>query len=311
MSFRSLFFGAVFALTAISGVAADKLTVMLDWFVNPDQAPLVIAIQKGFFQAEHLEVTLIEPSDTSIAPKMAATGKVDLAFDSQPQLYLRLQEGLPLMKVATVIDTPLNTLLLRADSEIKTLAGLEGKSIGYSVPGYDSVILSSMLKNAGLAPDTVKTVNVNWAITASLLSRKVDAVIGAYRIFENIELALKGVEPFAFYPEEHGIPPYDEMILVANEKLQGDPRLARFNQALEAATVWLLNHPDAAWKAFSGYKEGLDNRLNRLAWEACLPRFAASPAAVDPLRYRRFGAFMVGNGLLEKAVEIPFYHGND
>ncbi len=311
MSFRSFLLGAAFALTAACGVTADKVTVMLDWFINPDQAPLVIAIQKGFFQAENLNVTLIEPTDTSVAPKMAAAGKVDLAFDSQPQLYLQRQEGLPLMKVATVIDTPLNNLLLRADSGVETLDDLEGKTIGYSVPGFDSVILASMLQSAGLDLDQVKTVNVNWAITASLLAKKVDAVIGAYRVFENLELNLQGVEALAFYPEEHGIPPYDEMILVANEKLQGDPRLARFNRALEAATVWLLNHPQAAWKAFSEYKQDLDNPLNRAAWDACLPRFSAAPGALDPLRYRRFARFMLEKGLLEKAQSIPFYRARN
>jgi putative hydroxymethylpyrimidine transport system substrate-binding protein len=40
---------AMFCLTSTPSLAADKLTVMLDWFVNPDHAPLVIAKEKGFF----------------------------------------------------------------------------------------------------------------------------------------------------------------------------------------------------------------------------------------------------------------------
>ena len=49
------------ALTAPA--RAEKLTILLDWFLNPDHAPLVIALQNGYFRAEGLEVELIEPAD--------------------------------------------------------------------------------------------------------------------------------------------------------------------------------------------------------------------------------------------------------
>lgn len=305
--FRAIALLVLLVFLSPFALAADKLTVMLDWFINPDQAPLIIAIEKGFFAAHNLEVTLIEPSDTSVAPRLAAAGKVDLAVDSQPQLYLQRQEGLPLIKVSTLIDTPLNNLLARKDSGLAHLADFKGKVIGYSVPGFDTVILAAMLKSEGLSLDDVITVNVNWAITSSLLSKQVDGVIGAYRIFENIELQQKGVEVQAFYPEDYGIPLYDEMILVANESMQGDPRLARFNLALADATAWLLNHPEDAWQVFLGYKTGLDDALNRAAWQACLPRFSAAPGGHDELRYQRFAEFLSEQGLLPAPLTIPVY----
>ena len=59
------------SLIAIAAIAAappaparaEKLTILLDWFLNPDHAPLVIALQKGYFSAAGLEVELIEPAD--------------------------------------------------------------------------------------------------------------------------------------------------------------------------------------------------------------------------------------------------------
>ncbi len=55
MTFRTLLAAAGFALAALAPdptLAADKLTVLLEWFVNPDHVPLVVAREKGFFQAE-------------------------------------------------------------------------------------------------------------------------------------------------------------------------------------------------------------------------------------------------------------------
>ncbi len=63
---------AIVLFTAPPAPAADKLTVLLDWFVNPDHAPLVIAKEKGYFKAEGLDVDLVAPSDPSAGPRMVA-----------------------------------------------------------------------------------------------------------------------------------------------------------------------------------------------------------------------------------------------
>ncbi len=298
-------------LSASQSFAADKVSVMFDWFVNPDQAPIVVAKQKGFFAEQDLDVEIIEPSDTSVAPRMAAAQQVDLAFDSQPQLTLQLNQDLPLVKVSTIVKSPLNNLLVRDDSEIKNIADFKGKTIGYSVPGYDSVILSTMLKTADLTLDDVNVVNINWSIVPSLLSKQTDGVIGAYRIFENIEMKQKGVEPHAFYPEDFGVPDYEEMILVSHISRQNDPIFERFNLALKNAVAYMNEHPEEAWQSFTSYKDNLDDELNRASWEATLPLFAEDPAFHDAEKYAKFSQFMLDSKLTDSLVDVPFYQKGD
>ena len=86
--------------------AADKLTLMLDWFVNPDHAPLIVAKQKGFFKNAGLDVDLIAPADPNSPPKMVAAGKADLAVSYQPQLHVQVSQGLPLIRIGTLVSTP-------------------------------------------------------------------------------------------------------------------------------------------------------------------------------------------------------------
>ena len=76
--------------------AAEKLTVLLDWFVNPDHAPLVIAKEGGFFERAGLDVDLIAPADPSAPPRLVAAGQADVAVTYQPDLMLQVKEGLPL-----------------------------------------------------------------------------------------------------------------------------------------------------------------------------------------------------------------------
>jgi len=62
-------------LMAVPAVAQDKMTVILDWFVNPDHGPIIIAEELGYFADEGLEVEVIAPADPSDPPKMAAAGR--------------------------------------------------------------------------------------------------------------------------------------------------------------------------------------------------------------------------------------------
>ena len=53
-------------------IAKDELTLILDWFINPDHAPLIVAQEKGFFSDFGLKVNLIAPADPNSPPKLVA-----------------------------------------------------------------------------------------------------------------------------------------------------------------------------------------------------------------------------------------------
>lgn len=289
--------------------AADKVTVLLDWFVNPDHAPLIVAAEKGYFKAKGLDVALVAPADPSAPPRLVAAGQGDIAVSYQPNLYLQVKEGLPLVRLGTLVATPLNSLVVLADGPVKTLADLKGKTIGYSIAGFEDALLGTMLESAGLSLKDVTLVNINFALTPALLGRKVDGVIGAFRNFELTELALEGASGRAFFPEEHGVPVYDELIYVVKQDRAGEPAMRRFLDAVEEATVFLLNNPDEAFALFVKAHPKLDDPLNRRAFADTLRRFAASPAATDAERYRRFAAFMKARGLIDKEEPLARYLG--
>ena len=132
------------ALAAAPAAAADKLTVLLDWFVNPDHAPLVIAKEGGHFERHDLDVELVAPADPSAPPRLVAAGQGDIALTYQPDLMLQLKEGLPLVRFGTLIETPLNALIVLKDGPVKSLADLKGKRIGYSVASIQSATAKSI-----------------------------------------------------------------------------------------------------------------------------------------------------------------------
>lgn len=292
------------ATLASPSFANDKLTVMLEWFVNPDHAPMVIAQEKGLFAAAGLDVTLIPPADPSAVPRLIAAKQADIGIHYQPNLYLDHEAGLPIVRIGTLVETPLNTVTVLADGPIKSLADLKGKKVGFSVTGFEDAMLKRMLANAGLKKDDVELVNVNFSLSPSLIAGKVDATVGGFRNFELTQMKLEGHEGKAFYPEENGVPPYDELIFIARRDSVADSRLPRFLGAIEQASVFITNHPDDAWQMFIKAYPDLNDELNRKAFFDTLPRFAKRPAALDTGRYERFGAFMQQMGLVKTAPKV-------
>ena len=284
--------------------AQERLTVLLEWFVNPDHAPLVVAQELGLFETAGLEVELLPPADPSIVPRAVAAGQADVGIHYQPSLYLDHAAGLPLVRFGTLVETPLNTVTVLAEGSISGIADLAGRRVGFSVSGFEDVLLARMLEQAGVDPRSVEMINVNFALTSALISGQVDATIGGFRNFELTQMRLAGREGRAFFPEENGIPVYDELIFVTRPELLEDGRLLRFLEAVEAGALYLTNHPEESWELFIRAYPDLDDELNRQAWLDTLPRFAKRPAALDHRRYARFGAFMAQSGLIEQTPKV-------
>jgi putative hydroxymethylpyrimidine transport system substrate-binding protein len=312
-----VFFIVAAVLVSVSHTmaASEKISVVLDWFINPDHGPLFVALEKGFFNQQGLDVSFQVPSNPNDPPKLVAAKNADIAVSYQPQHYLHVDQGLPLVRIATLVATPLNTLVVLADSNINNLAQLKDKTVGYSIGGFESVILKVMLESQGLSLDTVKLVNVNFSLSPSLFSKSTDAVIGAFRNFELNQMEIEGRPGRAFYVEEYGIPSYDELILVAHRDAVKEVKIRKFVDALEKGVQFLVNHPKLSWKLFIRGRKDLDNQLNRLAWRDTLPRFSLRPGALDRARYQRFAAFLKKHGLIRKipqldmyAVELPIVH---
>jgi putative hydroxymethylpyrimidine transport system substrate-binding protein len=302
-----LFTALVLASIALPAAAQDKVRVLLDWFVNPDHAALVIAKQRGFFTKHGFDVELIAPADPNAPPKLVAAGQADYAVSYQPTLQMLAAENLPLVRIGVLVAQPLNALVALEDGPVKTIADFKGRKIGYSIAGFEEALLGAILEKAGLTLKDVTLINVNFALTTALMSKQVDGVIGAFRNFELNELALEKAKGRLWPVETSGVPTYDELILVAKRETVNVTRTRKLLAAIAEATAWLTANPADAWALFSTYGKDLDNELNKLAWRDTLPLLAADPTALDRARYQTFAEFLVARGLIKQAPSLDSY----
>jgi putative hydroxymethylpyrimidine transport system substrate-binding protein len=291
----------------------EQLTILLDWFINPDHAPIIVAQEGGHFARAGLDVRIVAPADPNDPPRLVAAKRADIGVYYQKNLHLAVDQGLPLVRIGTLVSTPLSTLTVLRDGPVKTLADLRGRRVGFSVAGFEEATMGAMLESVGLRLSDIRLVNVNFALSSALMSGQVDAILGGFRNFELHQLDLEGRPGRAFYPEEYGLPIYDELIYIAHRDRARDAALRRFVDATEVATAFLANNPEESWRMFiAGPRRELDNELNRRAWASTIGRFSASPGALDRNRYDRMARFLADKRLIRSvpaldtyAVELP------
>src|SRR4051794_10575036 len=200
-----------------------QVTLALDWYPNADHVGLFTGIDHGIFMRHGLRIDPRPPSDVSDPIKLVAAGRADLGISYEPELFFAQQQHAPVVAVAAIVPTALNSIIAPGGHGISSPADLRGKTIG--VDGSDSThaYVDTVLRSSGVDPADVHQVTVGFNLVPALLSGRVDAVAGAFQNIEGAQLAARGQHPVVFPVDRFGVPSYDELVVVANsDRLHSD-----------------------------------------------------------------------------------------
>jgi putative hydroxymethylpyrimidine transport system substrate-binding protein len=284
----------------------EPLSLVLDFYPNPDHAGIYMAQKLGYFEEAGLDVDIQTPSDPAAPLKLLAAGRSDLAISYEPEVMLANEQGLDVQAVAAIVNRPLTSMIWLKKSGIGGVAGLRGKTIATAGIPYQDAYLKTILARAKLKPSDVKTVNVGFGLMPALLSGRAEAMLGGFSNVEGVDLRLRGSDPVVTPVDKLGVPTYDELVLVARRtQLEEDPQAIRlFIAALARGTAAAASNPKAAAAALLEANPDLDPKLTKAELAVTLPLLA--PARVgdrpygymDPDQWREFAGWMRDNELI-------------
>jgi putative hydroxymethylpyrimidine transport system substrate-binding protein len=231
---------------------ATPLTVELDWVPNPDHVALYYAQHRGDFARRHLVVTFRVPSSAADPLKLVGLGKADLAISYEPELFYAQQEHLPVIAVAAVMPVPLNGLIVSPKFRMTSPCQIRGHSVGFAGLPSDYAFYDTLLRTCHLSRREVPYTTVGYSLVPAVLSGKVDSIIGGYRNVEAIQISQEMKRRATDFPADtFGVPPYDELVLVANaDRLRSAPGYAsavrRFLAAFLAGESAAIANPAGA-----------------------------------------------------------------
>ncbi len=290
----------------------ERLSLMLDFYPNADHAGIYAAQASGRFREQGLDVKVRAPADPAAPLKLVAAGKTDLAVSYEPEVLRARDKGAPVVAIAALVQKPLTSIISLPDAGIRSPVDLRGKRVGTAGIDYQSAYLKAVLENAGVDPSLVRERNVGFDLLPALVTRKVDAVLGAFWNYEGVDLRLRGRHPQIIRIDEVGVPTYNELVIVASETSVRERReeLRRFVAALGEGTRELADEPAAGLSALLRANRDLDKRLQRASIKVTTPLFLPPEGRPygwqDPTAWRRFGSFMLRNKLIEHPAQGAF-----
>ncbi len=292
-----------------TGAGPRSATVLLDWEPNPDHLGLYSALDGGDYTGAGLNVTLRSPSDPSDPLKLVSTGTVDLGISYEPEVVIAGTEKLDVTAVGALVPTALNSIMAVGSAGITKPADLAGKTVGTSGLRTDEAFLDAIAKANHFDPASIHRVDVSADLLPAMISKKVDATLGAYRNVEGITLTDRGLAPKVIPVTDAGVPQYDELVIVARRsRLASDPAYATlvrdFLRATAAGTARALADPVKATNALSGAADGYDPKVLPKMVAATVPllRNPAGFGRMDVADWTSFITWMRTENLIKTTV---------
>jgi putative hydroxymethylpyrimidine transport system substrate-binding protein len=303
---------AVFASIFIAACGSsdpEDIVVTLDWFQNANHAGIYEAVDKGYFEDEGLNVSVVPPADPSAILALIASGESDFAMFYQPDLLQARNEGVPVVAVAGVVQRPLNSMMALKSSGITRPADLAGKKVGTPGLPWNEAMLTTMLEADGLTRDDVELVDVGWTLNQSLMAGTVDAVIGVYWTHELIVLENEGHETNVLLPDDWGVPSYYELILVTSEKTVKDrPEMVeKFVKAFNKGYAQALDDPQGSIDTLIRLNPDaeIDESVDRAGVDLLVPLWESTGqpfGSLSPERWTSLADWMKAQSLLDDDV---------
>ena len=259
--------GSVLGLAWIqTAVAADSVTFITDFGFNGRHAYYYVALEKGYYKAAGLDVTIVRGQGSSDAVKQVASGTAQIGFaDTSAAIFAKANDGIPIKLVSVIYAKPPHAIYVLKDSGITKPKDLEGKKIADTAFSAVPKMFGAYAKAAGI--DASK---VTWVIAGSdalpgMLSLGRADGIGQYTVGEPLlkkAAAPKDVVALAY--ADVGLDYYGSGIVVMDSTLKSNPDMVkRFVAATLHGLKDAIANPTEAGAIMHKYHRQVDEGVAR------------------------------------------------
>ncbi len=283
----------------------DRLRLALEWFLNPDHAPLLIARERGWLAEANIELEIIEPKEHLDPLSALESGELDLAITEPIHLVQDRAKGAAIQGLTRFLHT--NGGVMYRRSEVSRPRDMVGKRLQYpGAPGPGGLAIArAMIERDGGPKDAeLEPVNNGFMHTDALLENKADLATLVFYNFEVLEARARGLDADFFSLRDFGIPDFCQLILVATPdwiEKNGD-LTTRFLRVLRRAIDVVREDPETAeteWWRASGQKA---NALGRAIYQATTRCFTAD-FSMSHAYYEHLSRWLVESGQTETTVD--------
>ncbi|WP_281982520.1 ABC transporter substrate-binding protein [Thalassorhabdomicrobium marinisediminis] len=288
---------------AATSLAADEVSIALDWTLNTNHIGLVVAQEKAFYADAGLTVDILPYSDTASTALLAA-GAVDFAYMTALGFMSAKAGDAPITALWATIQKEAGRLVYNGNNDaISRPADLEGKTYAGFGSAWEDALISTMIEADGGTAD-YDTVTLGTGAYEALASGAVDFTLEV-TTWEGVNSTLLGREQSHFVYADYGVPePQGGYIGTQTALLDSDPETVEaFMRATQQGYAWAAAHPQEAAEILIGTgdfpNEALVRGSMRVIDEGGYLTDGATPVGqIDDARLTEMAQFLYDSGVL-------------
>ncbi|WP_439104902.1 ABC transporter substrate-binding protein [Celeribacter marinus] len=295
------------ALTAMTAgaQAADELTLQLKWVTQAQFGGYYVALEKGFYEAADLDVT-IKPGGPDVAPvQVLLGGGADVMVDWMPSALAARENGAPVVNIAQPFKSSGMMLTCLKESGITGPEDFAGKTLGVWFYGNEYPFLSWM-SQLGLSTeggdDGVEVLKQGFNVDPLLQKQAACISTMTYNEYwQVIDAGISADDLITFKYEDQGVATLEDGLYVLESTLEDaamKDKLARFVSASMEGWKWAEQNPEEAAMIVLEYDEtGAQTEGHQIRMMGEVAKLTAgSNGALDPADYARTVASLMSGG---------------
>jgi len=302
------------ATAAAAQATYTKLTLLLDWKPNTNHTGFFIAKNKGFFADAGIDVSIINPSQSSVT-MLVGRGKAEFGVSYATNLIYARQKSIPLTAVASIVQPDTACFVWRKSTGIKSIKDFEGKRYGSLGGEEERATLKFIMEKNGADFSKLKIMTVGVSDFLQATEKNVD-IMWEYKAWGMLSAKAHDIEIGSYCINEE----FTELakpspLIVANEAfLKKHPDLTkRFLKATQKGFEFAITNPKEAAHILALENPGLDQNFLLQSQGVISPLYKENAkywGYISPKQFEHYQDWMVDTGLIVKNLDLTTFIKN-
>lgn len=309
-------FGMTATVSADEAAELKKVTVILDYVPNTNHTGMYVALDKGYYEEEGLEVEIIEPTDGATATLVAqGKGTFGVSYQEDVTIALTSKDPLPVKAIATLVQHNTSGFVSLADSGIESPADFEDKTYaGWGGPG-ESAVLEACMTQSGTDFSKLNMV-ISDGSGFEALGKSCDLMW----FFEGWDCIMADMNGYELnYMEcrelDERLDYYTPILIAGDKVLEEDPEMvSAFLRATEKGYQDAIADPDAAAEILYTHAPEYDLEMLKLSQEYLAGKYMEDTENWGEMKdevWDNYSAFLVEYGVIEEAIPAADCYTNE
>lgn len=309
-------FGMTATVSADEAAELKKVTVILDYVPNTNHTGMYVALDKGYYEEEGLDVEIIEPTDGATATLVAqGKGTFGVSYQEDVTIALTSKDPLPVKAIATLVQHNTSGFVSLADSGIESPADFEGKTYaGWGGPG-ESAVLEACMTQAGTDFSKLNMV-ISDGSGFEALGKSCDLMW----FFEGWDCIMADMNGYELnYMEcrelDERLDYYTPILIAGDKVLEEDPEMvSAFLRATEKGYQDAIADPDAAAEILYTHASEYDLEMLKLSQAYLAEKYMEDTENWGEMKdevWDNYSAFLVEYGVIEEAIPAADCYTNE